>query len=139
MRIPFISLAAIGALALGGCAYGDYGPGYGYGGYGYGNYGYGGGYYGGYAPYCGYGYGAFDPFGWYGDFITQERGSTSTTADGERMSGIPTSSIIGQDEEPNTRPDRDELEADPMKAARPPAGESAGQHPIRTIEVKLIT
>ena len=66
MRIPFISLAAIGALALGGCAYGDYGPGYGYGGYGYGNYGYGGGYYGGYAPYSGYGYGAFDPFGWYG-------------------------------------------------------------------------
>ena len=66
MRIPYISLAAAGALALGGCAYDTYGSPYGY---GYGPYsslsvgvGYGGGY-GGY--YGGYGY---DPFGWYGDY-----------------------------------------------------------------------
>lgn len=79
MRIPFISLAAAGALALGGCSYGGlglgmgygdpyYGGGYGYGSpYGYG--GYGGSYYGGsYAygsPYYGYGYA---PYGWYNDY-----------------------------------------------------------------------
>jgi hypothetical protein len=65
MRIPFISLAAAGALALGGCAYGDYGYG-GVGvGLGYGDYGYG------YSPY-GYGYSSLgygSPyFGWYDDF-----------------------------------------------------------------------
>jgi hypothetical protein len=62
MRIPFISLAAAGALALGGCAYGGYGVGLGYGG------GYGSGYYGdyGYGPY-GYGYGS-PYYGWYDDF-----------------------------------------------------------------------
>jgi hypothetical protein len=61
MRIPFISLAAAGALTLGGCAYGGYGVGLGYGG-GYG------GYYGdyGYSPY-GYGY-ASPYYGWYDDF-----------------------------------------------------------------------
>ena len=75
MRIPFISLAAAGALALGGCAYGDVGLGLGYGGYGDYGYGYGSPYYGyGYGPYGGYGaypgyYGGFGyPFGWYGDY-----------------------------------------------------------------------
>ena len=79
MRIPFISLAAAGALALGGCAYGDVGLGLGYGGYGdygygyspyygYGNSGYGYGPYGGYGAYPGY-YGGFGyPFGWYDNF-----------------------------------------------------------------------
>jgi hypothetical protein len=73
MRIPFISLAAAGALALGGCAYGDVGLGLGYGG-GYGDYGYGYGspYYGGYGygPYGGYGAypGYYGGFGWYGDY-----------------------------------------------------------------------
>ena len=69
MRIPFISLAAAGALALGGCAYGDYGygVGVGYGDYGYSPYGYG------YAsPYYGYGYNSSyygSPyFGWYNDY-----------------------------------------------------------------------
>lgn len=61
MRIPYISLAAVGALALGGCAYGGYG--------GYGSLGYGGGY--GSAGYYGdYGYGSYgSPYwGWYDDF-----------------------------------------------------------------------
>jgi hypothetical protein len=65
MRIPFVSLAAAGALTLGGCAYGDLGYGVGYGGgYGYGAYnspyyGYADPYYGGYgAPY----------YGWYNDY-----------------------------------------------------------------------
>ena len=63
MRIPFISLAAAGALALGGCAYGDYGYG-GLGvGVGYGDYGYG------YSPYYDTGYGYGSPyFGWYDDY-----------------------------------------------------------------------
>ena len=68
MRIPFISLAAVGAIALGGCGYG--GLGYGYGDYGYG--GYGG--YGGYSGYNGYGYSPYgygSPYygaGYYGGF-----------------------------------------------------------------------
>jgi len=62
MRIPFMTLAAAGALTLGGCAYGDYGYGLGYGS-GY----YGGGYYGG--GYGNYGYGYGSPYyGWYDDF-----------------------------------------------------------------------
>ena len=74
MRIPFISLAAAGALALGGCTYGGLGLGYGSdpyygGGYGYGSpsgsyYGspyYNSGYYGG----LGYGY---SPYGWYNNY-----------------------------------------------------------------------
>src|SRR5206468_3740848 len=71
MRIPFISLAAAGALALGGCAYGDVGLGLGYGG-GYGDYGYGyGSPYGyGYGPYGGYGAypGYYGGYGWYDDY-----------------------------------------------------------------------
>lgn len=59
MRIPYISLLAVGALSLGGCA--DY---YGYGGY-YGDYGYG--YSASYPYYSGYGYG-YPYFGWYGDY-----------------------------------------------------------------------
>ena len=78
MRIPFISMIAVGAVALGGCAYGDLGGlgvglgyGNGYGGYGYGSpyygasYGYGSPYYGGYgygSPYYGGGYGSY--YGW---------------------------------------------------------------------------
>ncbi|HET8750427.1 MAG TPA: hypothetical protein VFM42_06770 [Sphingomicrobium sp.] len=66
MRIPYISLAAVGALALSGCAYGGYG---GYGG-GYGSLSYGSaGYYGDYgygSPY--YGYGGSPYYGWYDDF-----------------------------------------------------------------------
>ena len=76
MRIPFISLAAAGALALGGCTYGGLGLGYGsdaYYGDGYG-YGYGspyGSYYG--SPYYnssyygGLGYG-YSPYGWYNNY-----------------------------------------------------------------------
>jgi len=86
MRIPYISLVAVGALALGGCAYDGLGMGYGdpyYGGYGYGSpYGYGYGYggpsisvgigtgYGGYygSPYYGgYGYGS-PYYGWYDNY-----------------------------------------------------------------------
>jgi hypothetical protein len=67
MRIPFISIAAAGALALGGCAYGDFGYGgvsVGYGDYGYGPYGYANPYYG-----AGYGYDYGSPyFGWYDDY-----------------------------------------------------------------------
>lgn len=66
MRIPFISLAAVGAIALGGCTYGGLGLGYGYGDYGYGNdyqpYGY----YG--SPYYGAGYYGSPYFGWYDNF-----------------------------------------------------------------------
>jgi hypothetical protein len=75
MRIPFISLAAAGALALGGCSYGGLGLGYGDpyygGGYGYGSSYYGGGY--GYGSpyynsgYGGYGYG-YSPYGWYNNY-----------------------------------------------------------------------
>src|ERR1041385_5255066 len=71
MRIPYISLAAAGALALGGCAYGDmgHGLGLGYGDYGYGSpyygYGYGSPYYG-YGSYGGLGYGS--PYGWDDDY-----------------------------------------------------------------------
>src|SRR5215208_2501677 len=64
MRIPFISLAAAGAIALGGCSYGGLGLGYGYSdyGYGYGSYG---GYYG--SPYYGLGYGSrYYGYGGYG-------------------------------------------------------------------------
>jgi len=74
MRIPFISLAAAGALALGGCTYGGLGLGMGYGD-GYGGYGYGSPYYGSYygSPYYnsgyygGLGYG-YSPFGWYNNY-----------------------------------------------------------------------
>lgn len=66
MRIPFISLAAAGALALGGCAYGDLGYGLGYGG-SYGGYGaYNSPYYGYGDPYSG-GYGS-PYFGWYDNY-----------------------------------------------------------------------
>jgi hypothetical protein len=88
MRLPYISLAAAGALALGGCAYGDLGLGMGYGSpyygssYGYGSpyygYGYGSPYYGGYgygsSYYGGLGYGSYyggfgSPyFGWYDNY-----------------------------------------------------------------------
>src|SRR5262249_23740695 len=71
MRIPYISVLAVGALALAGCA--DY-YGAGYGGYYGSSYGYGSPYVGvvysgGSFPfYGGYGYGYGSPYGWYDDF-----------------------------------------------------------------------
>jgi hypothetical protein len=62
MRIPYISLAAVGVLALGGCAYGSlgYGASFGSGGF-YGDYGYS-------SPYYGYGGYGSPYWGWYDDF-----------------------------------------------------------------------
>ena len=98
MRIPYISLAAAGALALGGCAYGDIGLGYGssYYGYGYGSSYYGGGfgspYYGWYNNYYypGSGYYVYDSYRRPYVMTTTQRAYWSTHSPALRTSGTRT-------------------------------------------------
>ena len=88
MRIPYISLAAAGALALGGCAYGDIGLGYGspYYGYGYGSSYYGGGFG---SPYYGCYY-VYDSYRRPYVMTTTQRAYWSTRSPALRTSGTRT-------------------------------------------------